>query len=265
MKEINLKKLIITVFIISWIGVLPGLLISHGVEIPGVLGGFEIFMTLGPILGAFFFIYKANGRQGLKSFFGRLFRFKAAISIILFALLFPILLSLVSSVIGMNISQNAWPEEFTVSNIILNGLIVSCVYLFINTEELVWRGIVFEKLLQSYSFIKSCLIIIPIWWLFHMPLFLFAGGHQAGYGLLEFTFIVIAQSFVLGWIYVKTNRSLFYIHAHHQLLNGFGQAFPIFPVFIGGNKYPIWTFCFILILTTIWIFWSMRNNNRGIS
>ena len=250
MKNINIKGLLITVFAISWIGVLPQLLIAHEVKIPKFLGNLDILMTLGPILGAIIFIFKVQGKTGLISFFSRLFQVKASLFVILFAFFFPIILSLFSSLLGFKFSNTNWPETYTFGNIVNNGIIIFLMYLVINTEELVWRGIVFDKFLEQYKFIKSCLLIIPIWWLFHIPLFLFPDGHQAGYGLIEFTCIVIAQTFILGWIYIKTNKSLFYIHVHHQLINGFGQAFPIFPVFIMGNKYPIWVLCVLLLITT---------------
>lgn len=250
MKGINLRGLLLFVFAISWLGVVPQLLIAYGIEIPVALGKFDLLMTLGPILGAIAFIYKAQGKAGLRSFFSRIFRFKAPLYVILFALLFPILLSLASSYIGLKLSGTAWPETFTVSAIVSNALIIFLMYLILNTEELVWRGIVFDSFLDRYGFIKACLFLVPIWWLFHMPLFLFPEGHQAGYGLVEFTGIVIALTFILGWIYVRTKRSLFYVHVHHQLMNGFGQAFPIFPVFIFGNKNPIWVFVILLLITS---------------
>lgn len=249
MKKINLTSLIITVFIISWIGVLPGLLDAHGFAIPEFLQGLDILMTLGPIVGAIVFIFKAYGKQGVKEFFSRLLRFKASLLVIGVALIFPILVSLIGAVLGFELSDAAWPERFTPSLILTNGLMIFLMYLVINTEELVWRGVVFDRFLDQHGFIKACLLLIPIWWLFHIPLFLYPGGHQAGYGIAAFTCIVIAQTFILGWIYANTNRSLFYVHFHHQLLNGFGQAFPLFPVFIGGNQLPLWAFC-VLLLTT---------------
>ncbi|ALM08201.1 hypothetical protein SB49_10595 [Sediminicola sp. YIK13] len=258
MKNINLKGLLITVFTISWIGVLPQLLKAYGIKIPKFLESVDLLMTLGPMLGAILFIYKAQGKTGLKSFFSRLFQIKASLFIVLFAIFFPIILSLFSSLIGLKLSNTDWPEAFTLGNITSNGLIIFSMYLVINTEELVWRGIVFDRFLEKYEFVKSCLLLIPIWWLFHIPLFLFPDGHQAGYGLVEFTCIVIAQTFILGWIYIKTRKSLFYVHVHHQLLNGFGQAFPIFPVFILGNKYPIWVFCALLLVTTGIIIFTNR-------
>ena len=250
MKNINITALIITVFVISWVGILPQLLDAYGYESLNGLGFLEILMTLGPILGAVVFIYKSDGIKGLKSFFSRLLNVKAPIYIILFVVLLPIVISFLSSYIGLQISNSSWPENFTSSAIISNGLMIFVMYLFINTEELVWRGIVFDRLLDKYGFIKACLVLIPIWWLFHMPLFMFPEGHPADYGLIEFTCIVISQTFILGWIYIKTKRSLFYVHLHHQLMNGFGQAFPLFPVFIMSNKYPIWVFCGLLLITS---------------
>lgn len=261
MESINLKYLLLVVFGISWLGVIPQLLMAYGVKLPGLINHFDILMTLGPILGAIIFIYKAKGAAGLKMFFYRLFRFRASVFIILFAVLFPVMVSMLSALIGFQLSNTSWPENFTPSIIINNGFIISLSYVIINTEELVWRGIIFDRFLEKNSFIKSCGYLLPIWWIFHLPLFLFPGGHQAGYGLLEFTCIVIAQTFILGWIYTKTTRSLLYVHLHHQLINGFGQAFPIFPVFIAGNMYPIWALCTLLIITTIIIVFNVYRGN----
>lgn len=260
MSEINLLKFILTVFVISWIGVVPALLIANGYEIPEALKSFELLMTLGPILGACIFIYRAQGTAGLKSFFKRLLITKTSLAVVLVALVSPLIISFLASFIGFTISDSVWPASFAIPSIATNGLMIFVMYLIFNTEELAWRGVVFDKLYNKHGYIKACLIIIPIWWLFHMPLFLFPGGHQAGYGLLEFTIIVIAQSFLLGWIYVKSSRSLLYVHMHHQLINGMGQAFPIFPIFIGGNMLPFWVFCGLMMILAVVV---VSNSKKG--
>lgn len=251
MRTIHLSKLIIIVFIISWIGVTPSLLLAYEIPIPPALKSLEILMTLGPLLGACIFIYKAHGKNGLRSFFKRLLIIRTSQKTITVALFTPLVLVSLASIIGFSIAGDAWPESFGLGSIVSNSITLFIMYLILNTEELVWRGIVFDKLYDKYGYLKACLMIIPIWWLFHMPLFLYPNGHQAGYGLIEFTIIVIAQSFILGWIYIKSNRSLFYPHLHHQLMNGLGQAFPIFPVFIGGNMLPFWMFCGLMALLAI--------------
>lgn len=251
MKKINLVRLIITVFIISWIGVLPSLLIAYKVNVPSFLKYFEILMTLGPLLGALIFIYKSQRKKGLKALFKRLLFLKAKPIVFILAILSPIIISCLAAFIGLGLSSSEWPTSFTTASILINGLIITLSYIIINTEEIVWRGVVFDQLLNKFGFAKSCLIIAPIWWLFHIPLFLYPEGHPAGYGLIEFSFIVISETIILGWIYTKSKRSLFYVHMHHQLLNGFGQAFPIFPVFIAGNLLPLWSFCLILLILGI--------------
>jgi len=245
---LNLTHLIITVFVISWIGVTPGLLMSYGVDLPPALKALDLLMVLGPLLGAVIFIYRTNGKSGLKALFSKLLIFRAKPLVILVACVLPIVVSYLGATIGHKISGTQWPETFTFSSIATNGLMIFISYLFLNTEEIAWRGVVFDRLFDRHGFAKACLIIGPIWWLFHMPLFLYQDGHPAGYGLLPFTGIVIAQTIILGWIYVSGRRSLAYCHIHHQLINGFGQAFPIFPVFIGGNSTPLWVFVGVLLV-----------------
>ncbi|MBT8235301.1 MAG: CPBP family intramembrane metalloprotease [Bacteroidia bacterium] len=258
MKKLNLWHLIITVFILSWTGILPSLLRAYEIPIPKGLENLEILMTIGPLLGAVIYIFKMNGKQGLKAFFSRLLGFKAPLGVLLVTFLLPFLISFVGSWMGLSLSESAWPDSFTPITIMTNGLVIFLMYLVLNTEELVWRGLVFDQFLDKYGYFKSCLLLIPIWWLFHIPLFLFPEGHPAGYGLGIFTCIVIAQTFILGWIYVKSNRSLFYVHMHHQLINGFGQAFPIFPVFVSGNMLPVWVFSLLLLLTAGFLIFQMR-------
>lgn len=251
MKDINLAALIITVFAISWLGVLPSILIAYGYSIPEFLTHFHILMTLGPMIGVIIFIYTSQKRKGLIDFFKRLFIFRTSSRVILIALLAPILITFLAAYIGLKLSETPWPSTYTFSTIITSGFIITIGYLIGNTEELAWRGVVFDRLLQKYGFLKSCCIITPIWWLFHLPLFLYPHGHPAGYGLLEFTLFVIPMSIILGWIYVQSKRSLFYIHMHHQLFNGFGEAFPIFPIFIAGNLIPVRMFGVLLIILAI--------------
>ncbi|MBO3699042.1 type II CAAX prenyl endopeptidase Rce1 family protein [Roseivirga sp. E12] len=258
MKAINLTKLVITVFLISWLGVIPSLLIAYNIQIPSALKSLDILMTLGPLLGASIFIYRSGGKTGLKSFFKRLLLVRVNIKTIAVAVMAPLIITILASFVGFKLSTTSWPESFNIGSIVSNALAFFVMYLIVNTEELAWRGVVFDKLFDEHGYFKACLIIIPIWWLFHMPLFLFPNGHQAGYGLIEFTIIVISQSFILGWIYIQGKRSLLYVHLHHQLINGLGQAFPIFPVLIGGNMLPFWSFCTLMALLALLVIFNAK-------
>jgi membrane protease YdiL (CAAX protease family) len=247
-KRINLPAMVLTVFAISWIGVLPSLLIAHGVEIPVALKSLDVLMVLGPLLGAMIFIFRAQGVAGWKAFFKRLLYFRASLLVVLVACVAPVVIAWLGAVVGHKLSNTPWPESFELSSVLVGGVTVFAAYLLLNTEELAWRGVVFDRLYDRFGFGTACLVIALVWWLFHMPLFVYPGGHPAGYGLLPFTVIVIAQTVILGWIYISGNRSLAYPHIHHQLNNGFGQAFPIFPVFVSGNQMPLWVFVGLMLL-----------------
>ncbi|MEM8887182.1 MAG: type II CAAX endopeptidase family protein [Bacteroidota bacterium] len=260
MKEIKIFSLIATVFLISWIGVIPNLLSAYGFEIGTFLKLLDVLMILGPILGACIVVYFYQGKVGLRQLFQRLLIFKAGPLPILIALLAPILFAGLAAYLGHLFSDTPWPPTYDISSILLNGFIIMLGYLILNTEEIAWRGVVFDRLLDKYGFLKACLILAPIWGLFHLPLFLFPGGHPAGYDLDVFSLIVFGQTFILGWLYVRTKRSLVYVHLHHQLNNGFAEAFPIFPIFIGGNMLPIWMFGGLIFLFSLALIYLDRKS-----
>lgn len=251
MKEIKLLPLITTVFLISWIGVIPSLLSAYGYETGAFLKALDKLMILGPLLGASLVVYFYQGKVGLRQLFRKLLIFKADPLPILIALLGPILFAGMAAYLGHILSDTPWPLAYDFTSILINGFVIMLGYLIVNTEEIAWRGVVFDKLLDTYGFFKACLILAPIWGIFHLPLFLFPGGHPAGYGLAVFSLIVIGQTFILGWIYVRTKKSLVYVHLHHQLNNGFAEAFPIFPIFLGGNLLPIWMFGGLIFLFSL--------------
>ena len=251
MKKINLTKLVITVFAISWIGVLPSILLAYGYSIPKFLTYFHILMTLGPMLGAIAFVYFSGKKKGLITLFKRLFIIKIKPYVFLIAILTPILIIFLAAKLGLSLSDSLWPSSYNFSTIFTTGFIIFLGYLIGNTEEIVWRGVVFDNLLEKYGFYKSCFILTPIWWLFHIPLFLYPEGHPAGYSILEFTAFIIPMNFILGWIYINSKKSLLYVHLHHQLFNGFGQAFPVFPIFIAGNLFPVRIMGFLLFVLAI--------------
>jgi len=264
MKNVNIKGLIIIAFLISWIGITPSILISYGFNIPNYLKPLELLMTFGTLIAALIYTYKANGKKGMKDLLSKFLKFKAPVIVIFVAFLFPILASFLGSYLGFSLANLSWPERYTSAFIMQEALRIFIMYLILNTEEIAWRGVVFDKLLSKYGFIKSCLILLPIWWLFHIPYFLHAGGHPAGYGIGIFTLMVFAQTFILGWIYKSSNGSLFYSHISHQLTNAFAEAFPLFPVFIGGTLIPLFIFCIILILmASLVVLYYLKKQNTN--
>ena len=90
-------------------------------------------------------------------------------------------------------------------------------------EEIGWRGLLVPELAKLTSFRNTALISGLIWAAYHMPMLIGANYHGQGtpiaYSLLSFSTMVIALSFIMAWITLKS-RSLWpaaVLHATHNL------------------------------------------------
>jgi len=132
-------------------------------------------------------------------------------------------------------------------------------------EEIGWRGFLLPRLVQQAGFTWGCLLSGCIWALWHYPGLLFAdynAGTQPVFALTCFTLMVIADSYVLGWLRLKSG-SLWtgaILHASHNL---FIQAiFDRMTAPVGRALYVTTEFGFGLVLTVgacALYFWSRRD------
>jgi membrane protease YdiL (CAAX protease family) len=89
-------------------------------------------------------------------------------------------------------------------------------------EEIGWRGFLLPRLVQQAGFTWGCLISGCIWAAWHYPGLLFAdynAGTQPAFALTCFTLMVIADSYIVGWLRLKSG-SLWpaaILHASHNL------------------------------------------------
>lgn len=131
-------------------------------------------------------------------------------------------------------------------------------------EEIGWRGFLVPELSKVVGFPLIGLISGLMWAVYHYPILLFAdynAGTPAWFGLSCFTVGVVAESFILAWLALRS-RSLWpaaILHASHNLF--------IQSIFTPLTQDTIWTKYFIdefgvgLVLTTLvaaFIFWRRR-------
>jgi uncharacterized protein len=89
-------------------------------------------------------------------------------------------------------------------------------------EEIGWRGFLLPRLVERAGFTLGCLISGCIWAVWHYPALLFAdynAGTKPAYALACFTLMVIADSYIMGWMRLKSG-SLWpaaIMHASHNL------------------------------------------------
>jgi membrane protease YdiL (CAAX protease family) len=89
-------------------------------------------------------------------------------------------------------------------------------------EEIGWRGFLLPRLVEQAGFTWGCLLSGCIWAVWHYPGLLFAdynAGTRPVFALTCFTLMVIADSYILGWLRLKSGSlwTAAILHASHNL------------------------------------------------
>ncbi len=136
-------------------------------------------------------------------------------------------------------------------------------------EELGWRGFLVPKLAEGTTFTGAALVSGIIWSSWHIPLIVFAdynGGTPPAYSVTCFVIMVIAISFPLAWLRLRSGSvwPAALMHASHNLyIQGF---FDRVTVDTGITEYLLGEFGAVLALTTViagFVFWRLRSPSPG--
>jgi uncharacterized protein len=132
-------------------------------------------------------------------------------------------------------------------------------------EEIGWRGFLLPRLVQQVGFTWGCLLSGCIWAVWHYPGLLFSdynAGTPPVFALSCFTLMVIADSFVIGWLRLKSGNlwTAAVMHASHNLF--IQSIFDRMTAPVGRALYVTTEFGAGLVLTTgacALYFWGRRN------
>jgi membrane protease YdiL (CAAX protease family) len=116
---------------------------------------------------------------------------------------------------------------------VIIGVLIVSTYEVIKTgfrtlgEEIGWRGLLVPELAKRYSFTTTSLITGVIWAIWHFPVLIFSDYNNAGaplwFGLICFTVLVIAISFVLTWLRLKSGSlwpAVLFHASHNTFIQG---------------------------------------------
>jgi membrane protease YdiL (CAAX protease family) len=119
-------------------------------------------------------------------------------------------------------------------------------------EEIGWRGFLVPELSKVVGFVGVGVISGLMWAVYHFPVLLFAdynSGTPAWYGLGCFTVMVVADSFILAWLTLRS-KSLWPAAIFHGSHNLFIQSiFTPLTTDTGPTKYIIDEFGIGLVVT----------------
>jgi len=170
------------------------------------------FLVLATFLGAVFVTVVADGRSGLKTFFGRIFKWRVHVKWYAFAILLPLVLRLVA--FGLTIAFGAetivnpsWNWEEIIFEAILVFFVIAL------GEEPAFRGFALVKLMKGNNALKASLILGVLHTIWHLPLFL--TGDDSPMVIL----VIMAGAILNTWLFNKTNGSVLLNMIMHTSVN----------------------------------------------
>ena len=133
-------------------------------------------------------------------------------------------------------------------------------------EEIGWRGLLVPQLFKKYGYSRTSLISGLIWAIWHFPVLLFADYNEGTvwwYDLTCFTVLVIAMSFILTWLRMRTGNiwSSVFLHASHNLF--IQDIFSPITIKRHYTRFAADEFGFVLpVLVIIMAWWFWRHKEK---
>ena len=175
----------------------------------------------GPLLAAVAVTALAGGLDGLKTWARTLLRWRAAPSLYAFALLIPLLITLLG--IGTNLALGATPPPAAAWASWPSLLVVFPVVMVLGGplgEEPAWRGLALPRVAERYPMLQASLAVGVVWFAWHLPLLLARPG-EVWPGLVG----ILSASVVFGWLYQRSNGVVLLPLLMHTAQNTFGGEF----------------------------------------
>ena len=218
----------------SWLAWLPYILSLNGLGVwdfrfPDVMGSGQIAGVLpgaylGPIASAFFVTLVADGREGLRRWVGRLWRWRVRPRWYAVTLLgVPAAMILTGFVFSGG--------EIQAPSLMALGLYLPLLLAQMVTtglaEEPGWRDFALPRLQRRLGGLRAAMVLGPVWALWHMPLFLSDwGGYPDAHWTHPVAFTVFCVSFnvVMSWVFNRTGESLPLSMLMHVSVNNFASV-----------------------------------------
>jgi membrane protease YdiL (CAAX protease family) len=183
-----------------------------------------IFVMYSPFLTGVLVTAIADGREGLKSFFSRMVRWRVGIQWYAVALFLPVVLNLAAA--GLNFLSGARilaDYQMPAWTDLVAMFLFPAFFLISLGEEPGFRGFALPRLLVRHTAITAALILGVLHAIWHIPVFYFNGDPPL------IAVIVIAGAVLNTWLFNHTNGSVLLamlLHASIHLMTGiFGPLF----------------------------------------
>lgn len=212
----------LTVFAFTWLFWIPAAFVPEETGMALMLLGLLV-----PPVSALIFVLTSKSAALKKDYRQKLiglFRVKPLIILIAVASFALIVCAsvLLSTLFGQSLGQFSLADFSFSSNgatALLTIVLAACF------EELGWRGYAEDSIANYCSWWKESVIFGLVWALWHLPLFFIPNTYhynilqQSPWFALNFFASIMPLGFIVTWVYVKNNRSIFATAVFHFFIN----------------------------------------------
>ena len=184
----------------------------------------------GPLIAAVVVTALAGGVAGLKGWGRTLLRWRAAPVLYAFALLAPLVVTLLG--IGTNVALGATPPPAATWASWPSLLVVFPLVMVLGGplgEEPAWRGLALARVAERRPMLQASLAVGVVWFAWHLPLLLARPGE-----VVPGAIGILSASVVFGWLYQRSNGVVLLPLLMHTAQNTFGGEFAG-PMFSGAD------------------------------
>ena len=213
-------------FLLVFALTIPFWVLSTMIKIEGLpdnLPVTDIGATFVPLIAALILVYREEKFGGVKRLLSRFFdykRIKQKIWYVPIIFLMPLLYILTYGV--MRLIGLPLPAEWHIP--FLTPLLFIGFFIAAAGEELGYMGYVIDPMQDRWNALKTCLIVGPVWAIWHFPSMIQIGQTPT---LMALGFIATVSFRILYvWLYNNTGRSVFAVILFHAIGNTGRSVFP---------------------------------------
>ncbi len=224
---------------------------------PTILNVLYILGT--PLIAAVIVTAVTRGRQCLKVWAERLFRWRVGWQWALISLAIYPLVTMAASAISELVTGGRWTIatmwnagfeniQENAARIGLNpnntgqifAILVAVSFIVPIFEEGGWRAFAIPRLQGKYSALVSGLVMGVIWSIWHLPSFFTKGSDHYGMPFLWFLMTIVSVSILMVWIMNHTNQSVLMTILFHGSIILTGHFLPTQLAYQTGNSLALW-------------------------
>lgn len=219
----DLVKFFLLTYVVMWACFIT--VAAAGIPAYAPLGAVLLLLgTFAPSLVALWLTARAEGDRGLRTLFGRVFRWRVPARWYLFALAYIPAIKLTAAIVH-RLTTGAWPRFGDEPwYLILAAIALSTP--FQAGEEIGWRGYALPRLAARFGLARASILLGLIWACWHVPQFFIPEADTYRQSFFVFALQVTALSVAMAWLYARTNGSLLLVMLLHSAVNNAKDIVP---------------------------------------